>query len=117
MKKRARANNALKEAIKRAKDEGAKGAIFTTGLRIVETASSFKKNTSVGLDLWAIKEIRQCATEDLDKLVAELLREWDIEIIAPAQWLVSLMGMIPKKKRAQNSGDNGKRIQNIHGPR
>ena len=67
------------------------------GLKIAETANSFKKNTSVGLDLWAIKEIGQCDTEDLDK-PAVLLREWDMEITAPAQWLVNLMAMIPKKK-------------------
>ena len=39
----------------------------------------------------------QCDTEDLDKL-AVLLRGWVIEITAPAQWLVNLMAMIPKKK-------------------
>lgn len=83
---RARTNRAIREAIKRAKDEGAGGAIFTSGLRIAETTNSFKKNTSVGLDLWAIKELGQCATEDLDKL-AGLLREWDIEITAqPSGW-------------------------------
>lgn len=42
---------AIKEAIKRAKMEGAKGALITSGRRIAETASGFKKNTSVGLDL------------------------------------------------------------------
>ena len=112
---RARASKAIKAAIKRAKEEGAKGAIFTTGVKIVETANSFKKNTSVGLDLWAIKEIGQCAPEDLDKL-AELLREWDIEITAPAQWLVNLMAMIPKKKRAHNCGYDGKQMQSLHRP-
>ena len=71
--------------------------MITSGRGIVETANSCKKNTSVGLDLRARKEIGQCAPEDLDKL-AELLREWDMEITAPAQWLVNLMAMIPKKK-------------------
>lgn len=71
---RARTNRAIREAIERAKEEGTHGAIFTSGLRIAETANRFKKNTSVGLDLWAIKEMGQCATEDLDKL-ADLLRE------------------------------------------
>ena len=51
----------------------------------------------MGLDLWAIKELAQCDEEDLDKL-AKLFREWDIEVTAPAQWLVNLMAMIPKKK-------------------
>ena len=54
---RARTNKAIREAMKRAKEEEADGAIFTTGLRIAETANSFKKTTTVGLDLWAIKEI------------------------------------------------------------
>ena len=58
---RARTNRAMREAIKRAKEEGANGPIFTSGLRIVETANSFRKNTSVGLDLWAIKEMGQCS--------------------------------------------------------
>ena len=30
--------------------------------------------------------------------MAGLYREWDIEVTAPAQWLVNLMAMIPKKK-------------------
>ena len=94
---RARTNNAIKVAIERAEAEGAKGALITSGKRLAETASSFKKNTSVGLDLWAIKEFCQCAPEDLDKL-AELLMEWDHAITALAQWLVNLMAMIPKKK-------------------
>ena len=51
--------------------------MLTSGKRIAETANSFKKNTSVGLELWAIKEFGQCAPEDLDKL-AELLMEWDM---------------------------------------
>lgn len=51
----------------------------------------------MGLDLWAIKELAQCAKDDLDKL-AKLFREWDIGVTAPAQWLVNLMAMIPKKK-------------------
>ena len=89
-------NTAIKEAIKRAKMEGARGALITSGRRIAETANNFKKNTSVGLDLWAIKEFGQCAPEDLDRL-AELLMEWDMEITAPAQWLVNLMAMIHKK--------------------
>ena len=50
-----------------------------------------------------MKEFGQCATEDLDKL-AELLREWGIEIIAPAQWLVNLMAMIPKTVATMASG-------------
>lgn len=71
--------------------------MITSGKRIAETASSLKKNTSDGLGLWAIKEFCQCAPEDLDKL-AELLMEWDLAITAPAQWLVNLMALIPKKK-------------------
>ena len=78
---RARTNNAIKESIERTKDEGAKGAMITSGKRIAGTANSLKKNTSVGLDLWAIKEFGQCAPDDLDKL-AELLMEWDMEITA-----------------------------------
>ena len=74
------------------------GALITSGKRIVETASSVKHNTSVVLDLWAIKEFCQCAPEDLDRL-AELLMEWDMAITAPAQWLVNLIAMIPKKRK------------------
>ena len=99
---RARINHAIKEAIKRANMEGAKGALITSGRRIAETVSGFKKITSIGLDLWAIKEFGQCAPEDLDRLV-ELLMEWDMEITAPAQWLVNLMAMIPKKKNIEQS--------------
>ena len=67
----------------------------------------------MGLDLWDIKELAQCNVEDLDKL-AKLFREWDIEVTAPSQWLVNLMAMIPKKKRAQNGSNNGKRVQSVH---
>ena len=94
---RARTNKAIKEAISEAKANGAEGTILTNGRKIAETAGKFKKNTSVGLGIWAIKEIAQCDHEDLDKL-AGLYREWDIEVTAPAQWLVNLMAMIPKKK-------------------
>ena len=102
---RTRTNRAIKETIERAKEEGPRGAIFTPGLRIAETANRFKKNTSVGLDLWAIKEIGQCDMEDLDKL-AVLMREWDIEITAPYQWLVNLMAMIPRKNRTRMTHQN-----------
>ena len=73
---RTRTNKAIKEAISEAKVGGAEGAILTTGRKIAETAGKFKKNTSVGLDLWAIKEIAQCDQEDLDKL-AGLLEKYD----------------------------------------
>ena len=65
---RARTNRAIREAIEGAKAEGAEGAIFTTGQKNAETAGSFNKNTSVGLDLGAIKELAQCNVEDLDRL-------------------------------------------------
>ena len=42
---RSRTNRAIKEAIGRAKEERAHGAIFTSGLRIAEAANSFKKHT------------------------------------------------------------------------
>ena len=92
-----RTNAAIKEAIGRAKAKGRKGALITSGKKIAETAAKFKTSTSVGLDLWAIKEFCQCMPEDLDR-IAEPMMEWDAEIIAPAQWLVNLMAMIPKKK-------------------
>ena len=94
---RARTNKAIREAIDEAKQCGTEGATLTDRRKIAATAGKFKKNTSVWLDLWAIKEIAQCNHEDLDKL-AGLYREWDIEVTAPAQWLVNLMAMIPKKK-------------------
>ena len=62
----------------------ANAEVVTDGRKIAATAGKFKKNTSVGLDLWAIKEITQCDHEDLDKL-AGLYRECDIEVTAPAQ--------------------------------
>ena len=65
---RARANKSIKVAIERARAEGAKGALITSGRRLAETASCFKKNTSVGLGLWATKEFCQCAPAELDKL-------------------------------------------------
>ena len=67
------------------------------GRRIAEEAAKFKPKTSAGLDIWAMKGFCQCMVEDLDRL-ADLLMELDHEITAPAQWLVNLMAMIPKKK-------------------
>ena len=64
----ARNNAAIKEAVGRAKAEGRKGALITSGKKIAETAAKFKTSTSVGLDLWAINEFCQCMPEDLDRL-------------------------------------------------
>ena len=52
--------------------------------------------------------------EDLHRL-AELLMEWGQAITAPAQWLVSLVAMIPKKRRVQNCAHTGKCVQGVHG--
>ena len=83
---RARTNKAIREAIDEAKACGAEGATLTDGRKIAAIAGKFKKHISVGLDLWAIKEIAQCIHEDLDKL-AGLFREWDIEVTArPNGW-------------------------------
>ena len=85
-------------AIERASVECNRGALLTSGKKIAGTAANFKPETSVGLGLWAIKDFFQCMPEDLHKL-AELLMEWDQAVTAPAQRLVILMAMMPKKKR------------------
>ena len=71
--------------------------MVATGKKIAEACSSFKKKTSVGLDLWALAELAECNTADLDRL-GLLMMEWGEEMIAPCQWLVNLLNMIPKKK-------------------
>ena len=46
---------------------------MTCGKRKAERAAKFKPKTSVGLDLWAIKELCQCMLEDLDRLAEPLM--------------------------------------------
>ena len=105
--------NAIKAAIERAKADGNRGALITSGKKIAETAAIFKTKTSIGLDLWSIKELCQCMPEDLDRL-AELMMEWGQAITAPAQWLVNFNDDDSEKERPQNGGRAGQSIQSVH---
>ena len=55
--------------------DNTRSTLRTSGDDIYREAARFKKNTSVGLDLWALIDIAQCYLDDLDKL-ALLLMEW-----------------------------------------
>ena len=96
-KARTRTSNAVKRARSQAKAGGEKSTLVATGRNIANACGSFKKKTSVGLDLWALAELAECDLEDLDRL-GRLMMEWDSEMVAPSQWLVNLLNMIPKKK-------------------
>ena len=89
---------AVRIARERAAEEGKPSTMAACGETIRQVSSTFKKSTSIGLDLWAFSELALCGLEDLDKL-ALLHMNWDTEMVAPSQWLTNLLNMIPKKKR------------------
>ena len=72
------------------------GPSFYTPDQIRIVARSFKSNTSVGCDLWALKEIALMPDAALYSL-GKHLSQMQNSAIPPAQVLTNIMATLPKK--------------------
>ena len=66
--------------------------------QVRKTCQSFKKNTSIGVDLWTFRELAACTDDDLARL-GRLLANSIRKICMPSQGYLNVMNLLATKRR------------------
>ena len=71
-----------------------------SGTDRARAANSSRANTSIGGDCWPLNEYAMADKGDLDRFGGYAAR-WKNQCIAPVQYLLNIMSMVPKKAKGE----------------